>query len=45
MLGQSASLAVSLADGTRTTFAGDITRVAMLGSNGGLARYRISITP
>ena len=43
LLGQPASLAVSLADGTRTTFAGDINEVAMLGSEGGLARYRLRL--
>jgi uncharacterized protein involved in type VI secretion and phage assembly/uncharacterized protein (DUF2345 family) len=45
LLGREASLAVSLADGTRTTFSGDITQVAMLGSEGGLARYRVRLTP
>src|SRR4051794_20941674 len=32
LLGQPASLAVSLADGSRTSFAGDISEAAMLGS-------------
>ena len=45
LLGQAAALEVSLADGTRTTFAGDISAVAMLGSEGGLARYRLRISP
>ena len=45
LLGQPASLHVSLADGTRTQFSGYISAAAMLGSNGGLARYRLSITP
>lgn len=45
LLGQSASLEVSLADGTRTTFAGDISEADMLGSEGGLARYRLRISP
>ena len=45
LLGQSASLEVSLADGTRTTFAGNINEVAMLGSEGGLARYRLRLVP
>ena len=44
-LGQSASLVVSLADGTRTSVAGDINEVAMLGSEGGLARYRLRLVP
>jgi Rhs element Vgr protein len=45
LLGQAATLEVSLADGTRTSFAGDISEVAMLGSDGGLARYRVRISP
>ncbi|PHV18968.1 type VI secretion system tip protein VgrG [Janthinobacterium sp. BJB1] len=45
LLGQPASLHVSLADGTRTSFSGYISAAAMLGSNGGLARYRLRITP
>ncbi|QYF93067.1 phage late control D family protein [Massilia sp. PAMC28688] len=45
LLGQPASLEVSLADGTRTSFAGDISEVAMLGSEGGLARYRLRLSP
>jgi Rhs element Vgr protein len=44
MLGQPAALEVSLADGSRTTFAGDISEAAMLGSDGGFARYRIRIS-
>jgi type VI secretion system secreted protein VgrG len=45
LLGQVASLKMSLADGTRTSFAGDISEVAMLGSDGGFARYRMCISP
>jgi Rhs element Vgr protein len=45
LLGQNASLEVSLADGTRTRFDGDISEVAMLGSEGGLARYRLRLSP
>ncbi|MDB5747649.1 MAG: type secretion system tip protein VgrG, partial [Massilia sp.] len=45
LLGQAAALHVSLADGTRTSFAGDISEVAQLGSDGGLARYRLRIAP
>jgi Rhs element Vgr protein len=45
LLGQPAALHVSLADGTRTCFAGDISEVAQLGSDGGLARYRLRIAP
>ncbi|QKY11843.1 type VI secretion system tip protein VgrG [Janthinobacterium lividum] len=45
LLGQPASLHISLADGTRTQFSGYVSEAAMLGSNGGLARYRLRITP
>ncbi|MCC7691297.1 type VI secretion system Vgr family protein [Janthinobacterium sp. EB271-G4-3-2] len=45
LLGQPASLHISLADGKRTQFSGYISAAAMLGSNGGLARYRLRITP
>ncbi|MGX4640734.1 type VI secretion system Vgr family protein [Massilia sp. SYSU DXS3249] len=45
LLGQSAALHVSLADGTRTSFAGEIGEAAQLGSDGGLARYRLRIVP
>jgi uncharacterized protein involved in type VI secretion and phage assembly/uncharacterized protein (DUF2345 family) len=44
LLGQPASLAVSLADGTRTRFAGEISEVEMLGSDGGFTRYRVRIS-
>lgn len=45
LLGQQASLEITLANGTRTSFAGEISEVAMLGSDGGFARYRIRISP
>ncbi|WP_332851782.1 type VI secretion system Vgr family protein [Duganella sp. S19_KUP01_CR8] len=45
LLGKPASLEVSLVDGSRTTFSGDITQAAMLGSEGGLARFRLRLTP
>jgi Rhs element Vgr protein len=45
LLGQPGSLEISLADGTRTRFAGDISEVAMLGSDGGFARYRVRLAP
>ncbi|WP_230520786.1 type VI secretion system Vgr family protein [Janthinobacterium sp. EB271-G4-7A] len=45
LLGQPAALHISLADGTRTQFSGYVSEAAMLGSNGGLARYRLRITP
>jgi type VI secretion system secreted protein VgrG len=45
LLGQPASLEVSLVDGSRATFSGDITQAAMLGSEGGLARFRLRLTP
>ncbi|QCP15014.1 type VI secretion system Vgr family protein [Pseudoduganella umbonata] len=44
LLGQPASLQVSLADGTRASFAGEISEFAQLGSEGGLARYRMRIS-
>jgi Rhs element Vgr protein len=45
LLGQPAALETSLADGTRTRFAGEISEAATLGSDGGLARYRLRISP
>ncbi|CAH0285147.1 Actin cross-linking toxin VgrG1 [Massilia sp. Bi118] len=45
LLGQPASLALSLADGSRASFSGEISEAAMLGSDGGFARYRIRISP
>jgi len=44
LLGQAAALEISLADGTRATFAGEISETAMLGSEGGFARYRVRIS-
>ena len=45
LLGDPAALELSLADGRRERFAGEISEVAMLGSDGGLARYRIRLSP
>ena len=45
LLGQPASLKICLADGSRTCFDGDISAVAMVSSNGGLARYRLHMSP
>mgnify|MGYP001610263481 CR=1 FL=1 len=45
LLGQTAGLQISLSDGTRTTFTGLINHVAALGSDGGLARYRVKLVP
>lgn len=45
LLGQRASLAVSLADGGRACFSGYISQAAMLGSEGGMARYCVRLTP
>lgn len=45
LLGQPAQLAISLADGSRSRFSGEIGEVAMLGSDGGVARYRLRIVP
>lgn len=41
--GQPAQLHVSLADGSRATFAGDVIKASMLGSHGGLTRYGLQI--
>lgn len=43
LLGQPSVFEICLADGTRERFAGEICETAMLGSDGGLARYRIRI--
>ncbi len=45
LLGQRATLQASLADGSRTSFHGFISQAAMLGSEGGLARYRLRMAP
>jgi type VI secretion system secreted protein VgrG len=45
LLGQSAVLETSLADGTRARFTGLVSEAAMLGSFGGLARYRLRLQP
>ncbi|RYF03446.1 MAG: type VI secretion system tip protein VgrG [Oxalobacteraceae bacterium] len=42
--GRAATLEISLADGTRAAFGGEISEAAMLGSEGGFARYRIRIS-
>jgi type VI secretion system secreted protein VgrG len=44
LLGQQASLLISLANGTRTTFTGLVSEVAMLGSTGSLVRYRVRLS-
>ncbi|MFA5983592.1 MAG: contractile injection system protein, VgrG/Pvc8 family [Methylococcaceae bacterium] len=45
LLGQTASLAISLADGSRTTYSGLINQTELLGSEGAYARYRIRLVP
>ena len=45
LLGKPAILELSLANGERARFSGEICDAAMLGSDGGLARYRIRISP
>jgi Rhs element Vgr protein len=45
LLGQPATLELSLANGTRTRFSGEVCEAAILGSDGGLARYRIRLAP
>ena len=45
LLGQAAALKMSLADGSRVSFGGNVSRAEMLGSEGGFARYRLRLTP
>lgn len=45
LLMQSASLQVSLADGSRIPFSGLINQAELLGSDGGLTRYRLRLVP
>lgn len=45
LLGELANLQVCLADGTRASFAGEISEAVMLGCDGGFARYRLRISP
>jgi type VI secretion system secreted protein VgrG len=45
LLGQQACLEISLADGTRAGFSGYISQVATLGSDGGLSRCRLRLSP
>jgi len=45
LLGEPAALEACLPDGSRARFSGEIREVAMLGSDGGLARYRIRLSP
>jgi type VI secretion system secreted protein VgrG len=45
LLGQSGALETSLVDGTRARFTGLVSEAAMLGSFGGLARYRLRLQP
>lgn len=43
LIGQPARLDVSLADGSRTTFGGEVIEARMLGCQGGLARYGLRL--
>ncbi|MES2757090.1 MAG: type VI secretion system Vgr family protein [Pseudomonadota bacterium] len=45
LLGKEACLEVSLVDGTRARFSGCVSKVAKLGSDGGLSRYRLRLSP
>jgi type VI secretion system secreted protein VgrG len=45
LLGQEASLQISLADGSRAGFTGYVSQVATLGSDGALSRYRLRLSP
>jgi type VI secretion system secreted protein VgrG len=44
LLGQQASLGISLANGTRAHFTGLVSEAAMLGSTGSLVRYRLRLS-
>ncbi|HEY4317356.1 MAG TPA: type VI secretion system Vgr family protein [Herbaspirillum sp.] len=45
LIGGAATLHITLADGSRTAFGGLVSEAAMLGSEGGFARYRVRIVP
>jgi type VI secretion system secreted protein VgrG len=45
LLGQEACLEIRLADGTRARRSGYVSKIASLGSDGGLARYRLCLSP
>ena len=45
LMGQSVLLELLLADGSLRPWSGHVTRFALLGSDGGLARYRLVIQP
>ncbi|MES2758955.1 MAG: type VI secretion system Vgr family protein [Pseudomonadota bacterium] len=45
LLGQEACLQISLADGTRARYSGYVSKIVSLGSDGGLARYRLRLSP
>lgn len=45
LLGQPASLQITLADGEQESICGEINSVSVLGSDGGLARYRLRLSP
>lgn len=44
LLGQTASLEISLSNATRTRYTGIITEAAQIGSEGGLARYQLKLS-
>lgn len=45
LIGQRASLQVSLSDGSSASFSGLVNEAAKLGSEGGFARYRLRLVP
>ncbi len=45
LLGKEACLEISLADGTRARRSGYVSKIASLGSDGGLSRYRLRLSP
>jgi type VI secretion system secreted protein VgrG len=45
LLGQEACFQISLVDGTRARLGGYVSKIATLGSDGGLSRYRLRLSP
>jgi type VI secretion system secreted protein VgrG len=45
LLGQKACLQISLVNGTRARLSGCVSKIATLGSDGGLSRYRLRLSP
>jgi type VI secretion system secreted protein VgrG len=45
LTGRRATLFITLADGSRASFSGLVSQAALLGSEGGFARYRVRVVP